>query len=64
MLLYISELATSYKEDGNFNYKCKNYRMAIISYTEGLRQNCENLELNANLLNNRAACHFHLKNFR
>lgn len=25
------ELATNYKEDGNFNFKHKNYRMAIIA---------------------------------
>lgn len=24
------ELATSYKEDGNFNFKHKNYRLAIL----------------------------------
>ena len=32
-----SELAANYKEDGNFNFKCKKYRMAVISYTEGIR---------------------------
>ena len=32
-----SELGVNYKEDGNFNFKCKKYRMAIIAYTEGLR---------------------------
>ena len=32
-----AELAANYKEDGNFNFKCKKYRMAVISYTEGLR---------------------------
>lgn len=58
------ELAVSYKEDGNFNFKCKNYRMAIISYTEGLCQKISNPELQAQLLNNRAAAHWELKNFR
>ncbi|CAH1390389.1 unnamed protein product [Nezara viridula] len=58
------ELAVSYKEDGNFNFKCKNYRMAIISYTEGLSQKPSNPELQAQLLNNRAAAHWELKNFR
>ena len=32
-----SELAANYKEDGNFNFKCKKYRMAVIAYTEGIR---------------------------
>ncbi|XP_014291206.1 DNA polymerase interacting tetratricopeptide repeat-containing, protein of 47 kDa isoform X3 [Halyomorpha halys] len=58
------ELAISYKEDGNFNFQCKNYRMAIISYTEGLSQKISNPELQAQLLNNRAAAHWELKNFR
>lgn len=26
------ELASSYKEDGNFNFKHKNYRLAIMGY--------------------------------
>ncbi|KAL1117179.1 hypothetical protein AAG570_004506 [Ranatra chinensis] len=58
------ELASNYKEDGNFNFKCKNYRKAILSYTEGLKQKCNNMELNAQLYNNRSACHFLLKNYR
>ncbi|VVC98933.1 unnamed protein product [Leptidea sinapis] len=41
------ELANNYKEDGNFNFKHKNYRLAILG-----------------LYNNRAAAHWHLKNFR
>ncbi len=31
------ELAKNYKEDGNFNFKCKKYRLAIASYTQGLK---------------------------
>ena len=31
------ELAKSYKEDGNFNFKCKKYKFAVASYTEGLK---------------------------
>ncbi|KAK7865061.1 hypothetical protein R5R35_007188 [Gryllus longicercus] len=58
------ELAATYKEDGNFNFKCKKYRVAVISYTEGIRQNCNNKDLNAQLYNNRAASHFFLKNYR
>ncbi|XP_059055897.1 DNA polymerase interacting tetratricopeptide repeat-containing, protein of 47 kDa [Achroia grisella] len=58
------ELATNYKEDGNFNFKHKNYRLAIIGYTEGLKVKCNDPEINASLYNNRGASHWHLKNYR
>lgn len=60
----LEDLASTYKEDGNFDMKNKKYRMAIYSYTEGLNQKCTNDELNATLYNNRSAAHFFLKNFR
>lgn len=55
-----NELALSYKEDGNENFKYKKYRWAIDSYTEGIKQNCDDNELNSALYGNRAAAHFHL----
>ncbi|XP_035452240.1 DNA polymerase interacting tetratricopeptide repeat-containing, protein of 47 kDa [Spodoptera frugiperda] len=58
------ELAANYKEDGNFNFKHKNYRLAILGYTEGIKQRCNDAEINASLYNNRAASHWHLKNYR
>ncbi|XP_075228645.1 DNA polymerase interacting tpr containing protein of 47kD [Lycorma delicatula] len=58
------ELALTYKEDGNFNFKCKKYRLAIMSYTEGLKQKCHDEDLNAQLYNNRSASHYFLKNYR
>ncbi|KAG8228931.1 hypothetical protein J437_LFUL007323, partial [Ladona fulva] len=58
------ELASNYKEDGNFNFKYKNYRLAILSYTEGLKAKCGNAVLNAQLLNNRSASQFMLGNYR
>ncbi|KAJ3652544.1 hypothetical protein Zmor_018499 [Zophobas morio] len=58
------ELARAYKDDGNFNFKHKNYRMAIISYTEGIKAKCGNPEVEATLYNNRSASHFFLKNLR
>ncbi|XP_059483090.1 DNA polymerase interacting tetratricopeptide repeat-containing, protein of 47 kDa [Neocloeon triangulifer] len=58
------ELATNYKEDGNFSFKHSKYRMAILSYTEGLKAKSTNNTLNAELHNNRAAAHFFLKNYR
>ncbi|XP_050494920.1 DNA polymerase interacting tetratricopeptide repeat-containing, protein of 47 kDa [Bombus huntii] len=58
------ELANNYKEDGNFNFKYKNYRLSILSYTEGIRTKCKDIDLMAQLYNNRAAAHFMLKNYR
>lgn len=58
------ELATNYKEDGNFNFKHSKYRMAILSYTEGIKAKSINSTLNAELHNNRAAANFFLKNYR
>ena len=61
---FFLELANNYKEDGNFNFKCRKYRFAILAYTEGLKQKCKDNELNAQLYNNRSACNFFLKNYR
>ena len=58
------ELAKNYKEDGNFNFKCKKYRFAVASYTEGLKARCSDSELNTQLLTNRAAAQFHIGNYR
>lgn len=58
------DLALSYKEDGNFNFKMKKYRFAIANYTEGLKQKCGNKDIDASLHLNRAAAHFHLSNYR
>merc|ERR1712179_152932 len=74
-----AELAHNYKEDGNFNFKCKKYRLAILSYSEGLRNaNLAMLDANdmneseksnlvtlkAQLITNRAASQFRLGNYR
>ncbi|CAD6238708.1 GSCOCG00008529001-RA-CDS [Cotesia congregata] len=58
------ELAINYKEDGNFNFKYKKYRLAILSYTEGIKTQCKDDNIRAQLYNNRAAAHFMLKNYR
>ncbi|XP_076254698.1 DNA polymerase interacting tpr containing protein of 47kD isoform X2 [Rhynchophorus ferrugineus] len=58
------ELAIAYKEDGNFNFKHKNYRLAIVAYTEGIKQKCGDVEIEASLLNNRSAAHWFLNNYR
>ena len=74
-----TELANNYKEEGNFNFKCKKYRIAVISYSEGLRnanlamkdindmddsEKCSHATLKAQLLTNRAASQFRLGNYR
>uniref|UniRef100_A0A8C1C9H0 Tetratricopeptide repeat domain 4 n=1 Tax=Cyprinus carpio carpio TaxID=630221 RepID=A0A8C1C9H0_CYPCA len=58
------EKARSLKDEGNEYFKEKNYKKAIVSYTEGLKKNCIDIELNAVLYTNRAAAHFHLGNMR
>merc|ERR1719342_1166839 len=58
------ELAKNYKEDGNFNFKCKKYRFAVASYTEGLKTKCGVTEVETQLLTNRAAAQFHIGNYR
>ncbi|CAD7089394.1 unnamed protein product [Hermetia illucens] len=58
------ELATKYKEDGNFYMKTKKFRLAIMCFTEGLKIKSANAELNAALYNNRSAAQFFLKNYR
>lgn len=58
------ELAKSYKDDGNRNFKVKKYRWAVDSYTQGLECECTDTELNAQLYSNRAAAHFHIGNYQ
>lgn len=58
------ELAEKHKEDGNFNFKCRKYRFAILCYQEGLKLNFQNNVLRAQMLNNVSASHYFLKNHR
>ncbi|CAH0390036.1 unnamed protein product [Bemisia tabaci] len=58
------ELAATYKKEGDFFFKCKKYKKAIINYSQGLHYKCNDQELNATLLNNRSAAHFFIENFR
>ncbi|XP_014726070.1 PREDICTED: tetratricopeptide repeat protein 4 [Sturnus vulgaris] len=59
-----AELATMYKNEGNEYFKEKDYGRAVAAYSEGLRRRCGDAELDAVLLTNRAAAHFHLGNYR
>jgi len=56
--------ADSYRDDGNEEFKKKNYPLAIDNYTEGIKSKSPDAELNAVLYTNRAAAQFHLRNYR
>ncbi|NWW61046.1 TTC4 protein, partial [Ifrita kowaldi] len=50
--------------EGNEYFKEKDYGRAVAAYSEGLRTRCGDAELDAMLLTNRGAAHFHLGNYR
>ncbi|XP_045111534.1 tetratricopeptide repeat protein 4-like [Portunus trituberculatus] len=58
------EVAQNYKDEGNLQFKYKKYRLAVANFSEGLKQQCADKELNAQLYNNRAAAQCQLGNFR
>lgn len=58
------EQAVSLKDEGNSYFKEKNYKKAVVSYTEGLKKKCSDTDVNAILYTNRAAAHFHMGNMR
>lgn len=49
-----------YKNEGNEYFREKDYKRAIVAYTEGLKKKCEDPELNAMLHTNRGAAQFYL----
>lgn len=55
-----AELAKMYKNEGNEYFKERDYRRAVVAYSEGLKKSCQEPELNAVLHTNRGAAHFHL----
>jgi tetratricopeptide (TPR) repeat protein len=57
-------LGQNYKDDGNFYVKHKKFRLAVLSYSEGLKQKFDDNELRATLYNNRSAAQYFLKNYR
>lgn len=59
-IYYFTEVAENYKEEGILQFKYKKYRLAVANFSEGLKQNCPDNELNAQLYNNRAAANFRL----
>ncbi|XP_046551582.1 tetratricopeptide repeat protein 4-like [Haliotis rubra] len=55
--------ADSYRDDGNDNFKKKNYRIAIENYAEAIRSKSPDKKLNAVCYTNRAAAQYHLGNY-
>lgn len=55
--------AQSYKDEGNYHYGRNEFKMAIDSYTGGIRAKPIDKELLAILHTNRAICHWHLREF-
>ena len=49
-----------YNNEGNDEFKKKEFNNAIHCYTEGIKVNCNDKDLKAKLFSNRAAAHFHL----
>ncbi|XP_055626999.1 DNA polymerase interacting tetratricopeptide repeat-containing, protein of 47 kDa [Toxorhynchites rutilus septentrionalis] len=58
------ELAEAYKDDGKFYMQHKQFRMAVLSYTEALNFKVSDAEYRAVLYNNRSAANFFIKNYR
>ncbi|XP_036034865.1 tetratricopeptide repeat protein 4 isoform X2 [Onychomys torridus] len=58
------EQAKAYKDEGNDYFKEKDYKKAVVSYSEGLKKKCVDPDLNAVLYTNRAAAQYYLGNFR
>ncbi|XP_060078173.1 tetratricopeptide repeat protein 4-like [Ylistrum balloti] len=56
--------AESFKEDGNVEFKKKRYDIAIDNYTEGIKCECPDRQLNAVLYSNRAAAQSFRGNYK
>ena len=57
---FVVAIAEVYKNEGNDEYNKKNFNNAIHFYTEGIKVNCKDEDLNAKLYSNRATAHFNL----
>ena len=47
-------------DDGNDEFRKKDFRNAILLYTKGIDVDCKDQELKAKLYDNRATAHFNL----
>lgn len=53
-------IAEVYKNEGNDEYRKKDFGNAAYFYTEGIKVNCRDKELNAKLYSNRATAYFYM----
>ena len=53
-------IAEVYKNEGNDEYRKKDFSNAVYFYTEGINVNCKDKELEAKLYSNRATAHYYL----
>ena len=58
------EKALAHKKDGNFWFQKKMYSKARLAYTEALKVDSKDKQLEAVLYTNRAAANFYLENYR
>ena len=49
-----------YRNEGNEAYKRRDFNNAVHFYTEGIKVNCKDDDLNAKLYSNRATANFYL----
>ena len=61
--IVVLAIAEVYKNEGNDEYRRKEFSNAVYFYTEGIKVNCKDEELNAKLYSNRATGHFYLGEF-
>ena len=58
MLCLLPAKAEAFKEEGNYEYKKKQFKKAILAYTEGIKARSSDKNLNAILYTNRATVNF------
>ncbi|RNA17831.1 tetratricopeptide repeat 4 [Brachionus plicatilis] len=59
------EKAIKLKDEGNLYFRAKNYSQAVVSYTMALKEELDHDDdLKSTLHQNRAAAHYHIKNYR
>lgn len=59
----LGAIAHVYRNQGNKAFKKGDFLNAVLFYTEGIKVNCNDIELKAKLYNNRAIVHFKLGNY-
>ncbi|XP_073244535.1 tetratricopeptide repeat protein 4-like [Porites lutea] len=59
----LKAIAEVYNNEGYDEYNKQNFSSAINFYTEGIKVNCKDKELNAKLYSNRATAHLDLGNY-